>query len=292
MSSTESQYLGDVVMIGPASEDSGALVGELAGWPWLAPCDLNERGIGFGHLPPDASPDAECGVLIRWGLSRPYRIRARKGYVNLASAVAKAIDKPAAYEALRAAGVPVPEELSRDDALAALGDDGYVVAREALRGCQWQTRLYTLADAAILGEQVADPEVRSLVRYYRAYRAVADYRVHVVDSWTYVQMRVRRENLHGPDRNRPQVRKLDTGWALVPVPRDFGPHQHEAELVAMRAVRALGLDFGAVDVLVPKGRGPLVCEVNTAPGLLRVHARMYALALRQYLNRRFDMEYR
>jgi hypothetical protein len=48
----------------------------------------------------------------------------------------------------------------------------------------------------------------------------------------------------------------------------------EIEKVAVAAVVALGLDFGAVDILAkyPKGdltRSPVlaVCEVNTAPGL-------------------------
>ena len=36
---------------------------------------------------------------------------------------------------------------------------------------------------------------------------------------------------------------------------------------AIKAVRACGLDFGAVDVLVGKDRGVYVLEVNSAPGI-------------------------
>lgn len=69
------------------------------------------------------------------------------------------------------------------------------------------------------------------------------------------------------------IRSHANDWIFAHDALGFTPDQLTAigANVAIPAVRALGLDFGAVDVLVNVGRGgrreATVCEVNTAPGL-------------------------
>jgi glutathione synthase/RimK-type ligase-like ATP-grasp enzyme len=58
------------------------------------------------------------------------------------------------------------------------------------------------------------------------------------------------------------------------------PPGHAAEVAAIGAVAALGLVFGAVDILVADDGRVYVLEVNTGPGLvphgLRVYAEQFA----------------
>src|SRR5690606_28831158 len=71
------------------------------------------------------------------------------------------------------------------------------------------------------------------------------------------------------------VRSLDNGWVhahdALHLPGDFRQVISDASI---RAVEALGLDFGAVDIIAQFGKkytdklyGFAVLEVNTAPGL-------------------------
>lgn len=56
----------------------------------------------------------------------------------------------------------------------------------------------------------------------------------------------------------------------------------QARKAAKKAVRALGLDFGAVDILVQEDGTPYVLEVNAAPGLGGTTPKLYADAFRKW----------
>lgn len=62
------------------------------------------------------------------------------------------------------------------------------------------------------------------------------------------------------------IRSYDAGWGLCynVATRDI---PKEARRLAKRAVEALRYDFGAVDIGMVAGAGPVVLEVNSAPGL-------------------------
>lgn len=61
-----------------------------------------------------------------------------------------------------------------------------------------------------------------------------------------------------------------------------------ARRAAKKAVEALGLDFGAVDVLVKSDGTPYVLEVNAAPGLGGSMPRLYADTFERWQNGEFD----
>ena len=68
-----------------------------------------------------------------------------------------------------------------------------------------------------------------------------------------------------PERYRSFGCNYHNGWAFRLVQSESVP-RNVVELAAS-AVDALGLDFGAADILIPKAGGGLVLEVNTAPGV-------------------------
>lgn len=101
----------------------------------------------------------------------------------------------------------------------------------------------------------------------------SEYRVHVLKGQV---IRVGKK-AHRPGweaRAHAWIRSWDAGWRLI---YDF-PHDglpRGIRTASKKAVEALGLDFGAVDVGVGEG-GPWVFEVNKAPGLEPKSAAAYA----------------
>ena len=71
----------------------------------------------------------------------------------------------------------------------------------------------------------------------------------------------------GFQQAHPWIRTYSAGWRIEYA---YAPQiRQDRRDIAIAAVKALGLDFGAVDVGILKGGGgkPVVLEVNTAPGL-------------------------
>lgn len=92
-----------------------------------------------------------------------------------------------------------------------------------------------------------------------------EWRVHVFEGViTYVQKKIRRNGYREDPSYREDVRNHHTGWVYSSNFQDAPPDQ--VLIQAHKAVSALGLNFGAVD-LISKNTNAWVLEVNTAPGL-------------------------
>lgn len=106
--------------------------------------------------------------------------------------------------------------------------------------------------------------------YVKKVDTIREYRIHIFTLpgqepvSIRAGMKVHREGFTAP---HPWIRSYDGGWRL-----SYGEWWRETLLqrtrdTAKRAVKALGLDFGAVDIgTTPDGRD-VVFEVNRAPGL-------------------------
>lgn len=90
-----------------------------------------------------------------------------------------------------------------------------------------------------------------------------EYRVHVVGGKVVLVQQKKRRN--GVADAPSAIKNHHTGWIYAH--ENITPPPATMNQIAIDAVRTLGLDFGAVDFIVDKVRGPLVLEVNTAPGL-------------------------
>jgi glutathione synthase/RimK-type ligase-like ATP-grasp enzyme len=106
-----------------------------------------------------------------------------------------------------------------------------------------------------------------------------EYRVHVVgDEVITYQKKVPRSDVSNHNMD---VRTTNGGWGFDVVEDErLVPSNIDDECIL--AIKALGLDFGGVDV-VDNGGKAYVIEVNTAPHLTPYSSRKMAEALREYI---------
>ena len=98
-----------------------------------------------------------------------------------------------------------------------------------------------------------------------------EYRVHVLQNWVRVALKVPKEG----ENAHPTFRTHSCGWTFR-----YGCYCDDVSpqivLEAKRAVASVGYDFGAVDIGVKADHTPVVFEVNSAPTLSNPSAEWYA----------------
>lgn len=189
--------------------------------------------------------------VINWGSTVLIADGDYKVY-NHPACIAKAKDKLVAFNTLKDAGVSVP------DFLTILPDsrEGIWLARTTLTGSQGDG-IVVIRD----GDTV--PPAPLYVKYIKKTK---EYRLHVVDEEVIFIQEKRRRNDAEQDRDQRLIRNHDNGWVFaiqnVEVPNE------RVKTECVNAVKALGLTFGAVDVVIGRRDNiPYVLEVNTAPGI-------------------------
>jgi glutathione synthase/RimK-type ligase-like ATP-grasp enzyme len=177
--------------------------------------------------------------------------------LNRPEGVALATDKIGCFRRLAEVGVPVPpfwttkEEVDRK---------GIVLARTKVRGSGGEG-IVVVRD----GDTLPDAPL------YTGYiRKDAEYRIHVALGKVIAVQQKRRDSEAEQTPDQKLIRNHDNGWVFAVnnvVFRDDKQRQ-ACEHASINAVAGLGLDFGAVDLVVARKTGqPYVLEVNTAPGI-------------------------
>lgn len=103
-----------------------------------------------------------------------------------------------------------------------------------------------------------------------------EFRVHVVNGEVVdVQRKViKKEKLDSGEDINWKIRNLDNGFIYQ---RENISVPDEVKDVSIQAVAQVGLDFGAVDVVVDiNSKKPYVLEINTAPGITGTTVKNYA----------------
>ena len=215
-------------------------------------------------------------LIINWGNSILPSWFANNGtthWVNLPENVRVAANKHASFLKLRNENVRIP--LFTADADEAQEWNSSVVVRHSLHG---------RGGAGV--EVVSQGDELPAAPLYTKYLGRRDeFRVHVINRDPILVQK--RSHPHNATDINWQVRSCENGWIMR---RDFAdPPEALAPLVeeAIKAVGALNLDFGAVDLAIPQSDGlPYVLEVNTAPGLVGTTIEEYAAAFRTHYNLR------
>lgn len=188
-------------------------------------------------------------LIINWGSSRcPFQDR-----LNSSSAVVQASDKLCAFDALQEAGVRVPRFWTSRDEIPHEDVRYPIVCRTVLNG--HSGRGIVLADTP---DQIVDAPL--FVEYIPKQD---EYRIHVINGVVVAtQRKARRLDVENPNW---RIRNHDNGFNFA---REGVIAPDDAVVQSINAVAALGLDFGAVDVVWNERRQlAYVLECNTAPGL-------------------------
>lgn len=191
-------------------------------------------------------------TVINWGNSSPFNAGQAR-VINPPDKVGLAVNKLSAFRVWQEADVSIPEFRTT----APTVERGEIwLARQTLTGHSGQ-------GISVIREGSAVPNAPLYVKYVRKSK---EYRAHVVNGRViFVQEKKRRLNFER-DANQNLIRNYDNGWVFALTNEGNVPQGVHDE--AIKAVNALGLDFGAVDLIVGKRDGRIVVlEINTAPGV-------------------------
>lgn len=203
----------------------------------------------------------QYNVLLNWGCSRmPIAPTEGQTVLNKPQAVANAKDKLVAFGLFQQHDVRCP--LFWTDRYDIINQNGgMILGRETLTGSGGEgIRVFRNGDYIDEG----------LPLYVQYIPKEHEYRLHVVRDEVILIQQKRKENDVQQTADQKLIRNRDNGWifAVNNVTFYSNDHRKAAEETAIKAVKALGLDFGAVDLVMHRDNGmPYVLEVNTAPGL-------------------------
>jgi len=239
-------------------------------------------------------------VVINWGRSElgsyardPLRWDGIPTIINDQHAVAKASDKLFTFQTLHnsnesirydiGTGSPISFPEYTTDWVTAQrwqSEGSLIVSRSLLRASEG--RGMEIGEFAL--ETIEGVPVRLWVKYKRKSR---EYRVHVFKGEVIdiqQKKRVRSAVTHGVDVDE-QIRSHANGWIFAREGILDNPEIPVIKEQAILAVKALGLDFGAVDIIysIKKNRC-WVLEVNCAPGLEGTTVASYGEAIRRYID--------
>ncbi len=199
-------------------------------------------------------------IVINWGFARP----PARGVpvINLPASVQTATSKLATFASLQASGISVPAFTRNKETAQAW--NSRCLGRDLDNGSQGRgITVYQRGDR--LGDH------RFYVKYFKKER---EFRIHVWGDRIIFEQEKLKKTDAGENYDR-YVRSHDRGWCFAfqhlrerPVPR-------VVRETAINSVRALGLQFGAVDLGWNEDSGAATFEVNTAPGIEETSLQAY-----------------
>lgn len=210
---------------------------------------LKEEGVNIKGG--TGKPTGHIDTLIRWGSAH---LVGKPGHIiNNAKSIQAASDKWNALKVLKNADISVPKVMTKEQVTT---EDFPVLGRKIH---------HVAGNDIVLCMQKFDLPlaIKAGCKYFTKYIPTAvEYRVHVYgDNVIKVSQKVLTDEHLYKDAF---IRNFDEGFTFkqptVKLPTS-------AKGMALDAVDALGLTFGAVDLVVGDDGKPYILEVNTAPGL-------------------------
>jgi hypothetical protein len=198
----------------------------------------------------------ETDIVVNWGTG----YTSRRVDVNTPEAICNAVYKDRAFSLFKKRNVNHPEiTMQRSEAKKWLEDGFMVYSRGTLCGERGR------------GIEVLQPNEQGLIRleevsaeaFTKRFNTLREFRVHVAFGECIEVNEKKRRNHTNPD---PLIRS-SSDWVFCVY--NLAPYPDSIKSHAVKAVRALGLDFGGVDLAIDSEDNVCVFEVNTAPWINR-----------------------
>jgi|AKZA01.1.fsa_nt_gi Glutathione synthase/Ribosomal protein S6 modification enzyme (glutaminyl transferase) len=226
-------------------------------------------------------------IIINYGDSNmPSHVIGRATVLNPGHRIGNASNKSTAFRTFADAGVKTVDfTTSRTTAQEWVDSGELVYARTRLQGHSGEGIVACHRDPSSLGNiggvQTSESAVSAQL-YTRGITADRrEFRIHVMKGKiTYVQQKKRRDGYADMPEYSGVVRNYHTGWIYA---TQMAQLNEEAKREALKAIQALGLDYGAVDVITRRDEA-WVLEVNTAPGMTGTNLTTFASNVLRLLN--------
>lgn len=207
------------------------------------------------------TPVAGDTCAVRWGTAEHANIQSA---IQDATAIAKAGNKFVALQCFERDGVPHPTFVTQLPAIR----DGVWLGRATHGMCGQDIKIVTPGD-------IYPAKAQFYTKYIPNTR---EYRIHVFGDQI---LGVMGKYLDFPEMaGDGYIKNMSHGYRFRTPSKELKPDRKEA---AIAAVKALGLDFGAVDLIVGDDGKTYVLEVNTAPALAPLTFEKYVAAFKQRL---------
>lgn len=217
----------------------------------------------------DEAPDKELDLLIRWGSSASV-VKTPKKVVNKKEAIMLAANKLTSLLKLQMDGIPVPKVLL----LTQLTE---LTIKEVInKGLKYpvlaRTPHHSKGRDILLCLQNKD--LARAVRWGKSFLVEyistdREYRVHVFKDEV---IRTSKKILVSKEEYVPYIRNFENNHVFK---NPKNPLTDEQKAIAIKAVKSLGLDFGAVDLIVGDDSNTYVLEINTGPSLIEIGVEIY-----------------
>jgi glutathione synthase/RimK-type ligase-like ATP-grasp enzyme len=211
-------------------------------------------------------------TVINWGTEHLPDAVSLCRIINNVGSVHTARCKMRTFAALKAAGnIRIPEYTNNRQVARGWLRDGDVCIRHSTTGHEgYGLKIVSQGDLEAFDRERVAP------LYTKYVKKKDEYRVHVIGDTTYTQRKLRKND--APADGDRKVRNTANGYVFS------GRFEPPADVVAqaVSAVKAVGLDFAAVDVVWNRHyQQAWVLELNTAPGIEGRTVEVYAEALRR-----------
>jgi glutathione synthase/RimK-type ligase-like ATP-grasp enzyme len=207
-------------------------------------------------------------VILNWGASAtPSGLPIT---LNQPEAVRICTSKKRTYKALAAAEIPTVEwTISPDEAVNWLNLGSRVFHRSLDTGARGQ-------GITLLEPNTSTTDLPQGGFFTKRINSAREFRVYVFGTVVTTVLEKRKRN--GTEVN-PYIRSHGNGWVFcrelrAPIPDDF-------KATCVKAIHALGLDFGGLDVLLNREGKAHVLEINSAPGITGTALQEFCSAVKE-----------